>query len=221
MGVFVVVVCLFVFGFGLFVFLRKDQPSVVLSHSSDEQLLYLDVQCMFTLDLICMQYLCVSVIHQTVMDYRIFNVPTRSYMFVVIDSVRLNGCLFHFHGMGRGRNLEPPFIFRSGGSLGPLYEVLEAALQMCATFRRHLSSSDNRILRVPSIKTIFFVQRSILCAGPMIRKKLPYNQVFTIKILIQSKHQSVWHALLNFEVFNPICHIPVEACVACTVTVFS
>ena len=39
--------------------------SQVLSHSSGDQLVYLEVQYMFMLDLICMQYLCASMIHQT------------------------------------------------------------------------------------------------------------------------------------------------------------
>ena len=42
----------------------RDLPSIVLTSSSCHQLLYVEVQHMFTL--ICMPYLCVSVIHRTV-----------------------------------------------------------------------------------------------------------------------------------------------------------
>ena len=85
-----------------------------------------EVQYMFTLDLMCMQYLCFSIIHQAAcdMDFRIFNVPTQSFMhacthlFTFIYSVRQNGR--HFHGVsGKGERrggLESLFFFILEGS---------------------------------------------------------------------------------------------------------
>ena len=73
----------------------------VLSYSSGEQLLYMEVQYMFTLDRICMGYLCFSEIHKTMTWvsesltclYDLL-MHTYTHMFTFIYSVRLNGCLF-------------------------------------------------------------------------------------------------------------------------------
>ena len=93
--------------------------SQVLSYSSGNQLLYTEVQYMFTLDLICMWYPCVSVIHQTVTGttgpltclllFQCMCVHT----FAFIYSIRLNGCLFHWGGLG------PLFFFIQEGPWAP------------------------------------------------------------------------------------------------------
>ena len=86
--------------------------NIVLSYSWGYQLLYIEVQYMFTL--ICIRYLCFHNPPNHDMDYRIFNVPILSFN----ACVRLNGCLF----MGeRGkRGLGTPFFSSGGGPLGPL-----------------------------------------------------------------------------------------------------
>ena len=79
---------------------------------------------MFTLDLMCMQYLCVSVIHRTMTrttgsltcaHYLLMHAYT--HVFAFIYSVRLSGCLFPVGGGGEG--LGAPF-FHFGGPSGPL-----------------------------------------------------------------------------------------------------
>ena len=71
----------------------------VLSYPVGDQLLFIEVKCVFTL--ICIRYLCVSLIRQTDTKYKIFKVPTWSFnacvytcvLFAeVIYSVPLNGC---------------------------------------------------------------------------------------------------------------------------------
>ena len=54
-------------------------------------------------------------------------------------------------------------------------EYLSKVLQIKTPSRQLRSSSDNRILRVPSVKTKTFGQRSFSYAGPMIWNKLPYD----------------------------------------------
>ena len=100
---------------------EAEDVSQALSYFPGDQLLYIEVQYMVTLDLICMQYLCVCVIHQTVTRTTgsltcLHNLLMRecTHVFDVIYSVRLNGCLFH----GGGRSLGP--FFDLGGPLNPL-----------------------------------------------------------------------------------------------------
>ena len=91
-----------------------------------DQLLYLGVQYIFTLDLMCMQYLCVSVIHWTMTQttgsltcLHDFLMHAYTHVFAFIFSLRLNYCLF-----GRGERLGACFFhsvsfFRLGEPLGP------------------------------------------------------------------------------------------------------
>ena len=69
---------------------------------------------MFTLDLICMQYLCVLVIHQSLTSLYDLLMHVYTQVFGCIYSVRLSGCLF-FWGGGVGAPLF--FLFRR--ALGP------------------------------------------------------------------------------------------------------
>ena len=106
------------------------EPSV-LFHSSDDLLLYMEVQFMFTLGLICMQCLCVSIIHQTMTQIigsltclhdLLMHACILVYAF--ISAVTLNGCLFH----GGSRGLEPLFFIwgdmGGGGGAGQLQEAV-------------------------------------------------------------------------------------------------
>ena len=70
---------------------------------------YQEVQHMFTLDLMCMRYLCVSVIHWimtraigSLMCLHDLLMHVYTHVFTFIYSVRLNGCLFHGGGGGFG-----------------------------------------------------------------------------------------------------------------------
>ena len=87
----------------------RGWPSVVSFYSSGDQLLYMEVQYMFTLDRICMGYLCFSEIHKTMTWVSesltcLYDLLMHAYthMFTFIYSVRLNGCLFHVGGGGGG-----------------------------------------------------------------------------------------------------------------------
>ena len=55
---------------------------------------------MFTLDLICMQYLCVLVIHQSLTSLYDLLMHVYTQVFGCIYSVRLSGCPFFFWGGG-------------------------------------------------------------------------------------------------------------------------
>ena len=87
---------------------------------------------MFTLDLICMQYLCVSILYQTMTQATgslvcphdlLMHVST--HMFAFFHSVRLNSWHFHGQGVGGGGGGVGGwgggrFFFHSGGPFGPL-----------------------------------------------------------------------------------------------------
>ena len=63
--------------------------------------------------------------------------------------------------------------YSSLSDYGP--EYLSRVLQIYIPSRQLRSSSDNRVLHVPSVKTETFGHRSFSYAGPMIWNKLPYD----------------------------------------------
>ena len=88
---------------------------LVLLFRQPTSLYKIEVQYVFTIDLICMHYLCVSVIHRTLTWTTgsvicLHNLLMHAYtdMFAFVYSVRLNGCLFHGGGAGFG----PLFSFK-------------------------------------------------------------------------------------------------------------
>ena len=97
---------------------------------------------MFTLDLICMRYLCISVIHQTMIGttgsltcLHDLLMHASTYVFAFIYSVRLNGCLFFlsFFFFGGGEAWVPLFFIQEG-PLAPFSEILEATLRQMENF---------------------------------------------------------------------------------------
>ena len=93
---------------------------------------------MFTLDLICMQYVCFhNPPNYDSTTYRVFNVlhnllmTVYTQVFASIYSVSMNSCLFYGGSGGLG-----PLFFRGGGGWPSIYdEILEATLMYAKTDR--------------------------------------------------------------------------------------
>ena len=90
--------------------------AIVLSYSSGNQLLDIEIQYMFTLDVLCMQYLCVFIIHRTMIWI------TRSLMCPhnLLTQIYTHVCLYLFFKTDwlpiswRGRGFAAPFFIREG-----------------------------------------------------------------------------------------------------------
>ena len=111
-------------------------------HSSGDQLLCIGVQYMFTLDLTCMQYLCVHNPPNYDTDYRIFKCLRDLLMHAYTHFCLYWYWMAAFFWGGGGGGLRSLFFILEG-PWAPFYEILKATLRMvqCLSLYQGLGSS--------------------------------------------------------------------------------